>query len=66
MGAASQLGGAHRRTAGASLCTTPVELAARCEVVISVITRECDVEQLALGPCGLIEGFRAGRPFTST
>jgi 2-hydroxy-3-oxopropionate reductase len=46
--------------AGASLCATPAELAARCEVVISVITASADVEQLALGPCGLIEGFAPG------
>ena len=46
--------------AGATLCVTPAELAARCEVVISVITASADVEQLALGPGGLIEGFVPG------
>lgn len=46
--------------AGATLCVTPAELAARCEVVISVITASADVAQLALGPGGLIEGFAPG------
>lgn len=46
--------------AGACLCATPAELAERCEVVISVITASTDVEQLALGPGGLIEGFAPG------
>jgi 2-hydroxy-3-oxopropionate reductase len=46
--------------AGASFCETPAELAARCEVVISVITASADVEQLAIGPGGLIEGFAPG------
>ncbi|MDD2667398.1 NAD(P)-dependent oxidoreductase [Zoogloea sp.] len=47
-------------TAGAHLCATPAELAACCEVVISVITASADVAQLALGPGGLIEGFAPG------
>ncbi len=46
--------------AGARLCETPAELAAQCEVVISVITASADVEQLAIGPGGLIEGFAPG------
>ncbi|MBT9495733.1 MAG: NAD(P)-dependent oxidoreductase [Zoogloea sp.] len=46
--------------AGATLCVTPAELAARCEVVISVITASADVAQLALGPGGLSEGFAPG------
>ena len=46
--------------AGAALCATPAELAARSEVVISIITTSVDVEQLALGPGGLIEGFAPG------
>lgn len=46
--------------AGASFCATPAELASRCEVVISVVTASADVESLALGPDGLIEGFAPG------
>ena len=48
------------RAEGAAWCATPAELAARCEVVISIITASADVEQLALGPAGLIEGFAPG------
>ena len=46
--------------AGARLCATPAELARSCEVVISVVTASADVEALALGPQGLIEGFAPG------
>lgn len=42
---------------GAAWCATPAELAAQCEVVISIITASADVEQLA---AGLIEGFAPG------
>lgn len=45
---------------GAYLCATPAELAARSEVVISVVTASRDVEELALGPDGLIEGLASG------
>lgn len=45
---------------GATWCATPAALAAQCEVVISIITASADVEQLALGPAGLIEGFAPG------
>ncbi|WP_298601035.1 NAD(P)-dependent oxidoreductase [Zoogloea sp.] len=45
---------------GANWCATPAELAAQCDVVISIITASADVEQLALGPAGLIEGFAPG------
>ena len=45
---------------GAAWCRAPAELAASCEVVITIITASADVEQLALGPAGLIEGFAAG------
>ncbi len=45
---------------GANWCATPAELAAQCDVVISIITASVDVEQLALGPAGLIEGFAPG------
>ncbi len=46
--------------AGAAVCATPAELAARSEVVISIITASADVENLALGPDGLIGGFTPG------
>lgn len=45
---------------GARVCTTPAALAQSCEVVISVVTASADVEALALGPQGLIEGFAPG------
>lgn len=45
---------------GAAWCATPAELAASSEVVITIITASADVEQLALGPAGLIEGFAPG------
>ena len=46
--------------AGARVCATPAELASCCEVVISVVTASADVENLALGADGLIEGFAPG------
>ena len=46
--------------AGAAVCVSPADLAARSEVVISIITASRDVEQLALGPDGLIGGFVPG------
>ena len=46
--------------AGARLCATPAQLAAECEVVISIITASADVEALALGPEGLAQGFAPG------
>ncbi len=46
--------------AGAAVCATPAELGARSEVVISIITASADVENLALGPDGLIGGLPPG------
>jgi len=46
--------------AGARVYATPAELARHCEVVISVVTASADVEHLALGPDGLIDGLAAG------
>lgn len=46
--------------AGARVHATPAELARHCEVVISVVTASADVEHLALGPDGLINGLAAG------
>lgn len=46
--------------AGAELCATPSALAARSEVVISIITASADVEALAFGDDGLAAGFAPG------
>ncbi|MGE5490396.1 MAG: NAD(P)-dependent oxidoreductase [Actinomycetota bacterium] len=45
---------------GANLCATPAELGRRCEVVFTVITSSADVEGVALGSNGLIEGMAPG------
>ena len=41
-------------------CATPAELGRCCEVVFTVITSSADVEGVALGPDGLIEGMAPG------
>ncbi|NTV09798.1 MAG: NAD(P)-dependent oxidoreductase [Zoogloea sp.] len=46
--------------AGAEVCATPAKLAARCEVVVSIVTGSADVRELALGEAGLIHGFAPG------
>lgn len=46
--------------AGAMLCATPAALAARSEVVISIVTASADVEALVLGADGLAAGFAPG------
>jgi len=46
--------------AGAAVCATPAELAARSEVVFSVVTGSADVSELAFGKHGLAEGFQPG------
>ena len=46
--------------AGALLCATPAEVAQRAEVVFTIVTTGADVERVALGPEGLIEGFAPG------
>lgn len=45
---------------GAHVCATPAALAARCEVVITIVTSSADVEALAFGPDGLAQGFAPG------
>lgn len=45
---------------GAAWCPSPVDLAARCEVVITIVTSSADVEGLALGPEGLAAGLGQG------
>ena len=44
----------------ASVCVTPAELGYCCEVVFTVITSSPDVEAVALGKNGLIEGMAPG------
>jgi len=43
--------------AGAAVCDTPAELAARSDVVITIITNSEDVEAVTFGENGLAEGF---------
>ncbi len=45
---------------GVPLCATPAALAARSEVVITIVTASADVEALAFGPDGLGAGFAPG------
>ena len=44
----------------ATVCATPAELGRACEVVFTVITSSADVESVALGAAGLIEGMAPG------
>ncbi len=44
----------------ATLCATPAELGRCCDVVFTVVTSSADVEGLALGQDGLIEGMAPG------
>ncbi len=44
----------------ATVHSTPAELGAACEVVFTMITSSADVESVALGPNGLIEGMVPG------
>lgn len=46
--------------AGAALCASPRELAARCEVVFTMVTASADVEEVVLGAQGLIHGAAPG------
>ncbi len=45
----------------ATICATPAELGRCCEVVFTVVTSSADVENVALGQAGLIEGMAAGK-----
>jgi len=45
---------------GVPLCATPAELAARSEVVITIVTGSADVDALAFGADGLAAGFAPG------
>lgn len=44
----------------ATVCQTPAELGRQCEVVFTIITSSADIEHVALGPDGLIEGMAPG------
>ena len=44
----------------ATLCASPAELGRHCPVVFSIVTSSQDVEQIALGENGLINGLAAG------
>ena len=46
--------------AGALRCASPAEVARRSEVVFTMVTADADVERLAFGAHGLVEGLTAG------
>lgn len=46
--------------AGVTVCDTPAELATACDVVVTIILGDQDVEAVAFGPSGLAEGFKPG------
>ncbi len=46
--------------AGAQRYDTPAALAARCEVIFTMVTNSHDVEQVVLGADGLIHGIKPG------
>jgi 2-hydroxy-3-oxopropionate reductase len=49
--------------AGARAATTPKEVAAQCDVLITMLPNSPDVEQVALGKDGIIEGAKPGLLF---
>jgi 2-hydroxy-3-oxopropionate reductase len=49
--------------AGAKAATTPREVAAQCDVLVSMLPNSPDVERVALGKDGIIEGAKAGLVF---
>ncbi|HEX6211126.1 MAG TPA: 2-hydroxy-3-oxopropionate reductase [Methylomirabilota bacterium] len=46
--------------AGATAAASPREVAAQCDVLITMLPNSPDVEHVALGPGGIIEGARRG------
>jgi 3-hydroxyisobutyrate dehydrogenase-like beta-hydroxyacid dehydrogenase len=46
--------------AGASLSSTPAELASQSDVVITMVTATSDVEEVLLGPIGVLAGAKPG------
>jgi 2-hydroxy-3-oxopropionate reductase len=49
--------------AGARAAASPKDVAAQCDVLITMLPNSPDVEQVALGPNGIIEGARSGLLF---
>ena len=49
--------------AGAKAAASPKEVAAQCDVLITMLPNSPEVEQVALGPSGIIEGARRGLIF---
>jgi 2-hydroxy-3-oxopropionate reductase len=49
--------------AGATAATSPKDVAAKCDVLITMLPNSPDVEQVALGPGGIVEGARRGMIF---
>jgi 2-hydroxy-3-oxopropionate reductase len=49
--------------AGARAAASPKDVAAQCEVLITMLPNSPEVEQVALGPGGIIEGARRGLVF---
>jgi 3-hydroxyisobutyrate dehydrogenase-like beta-hydroxyacid dehydrogenase len=46
--------------AGATFHATPTALAETCEVVVTIVTGDADVEEVLLGPQGVAQGARPG------
>ena len=49
--------------AGAKAAASPKDVAAQCDVLITMLPNSPEVEQVALGPNGIIEGARRGLVF---
>ncbi|HET7341626.1 MAG TPA: 2-hydroxy-3-oxopropionate reductase [Methylomirabilota bacterium] len=49
--------------AGARAATSPGDVAGQCDVLITMLPNSPDVEQVALGPNGIVEGARRGLIF---
>jgi len=49
--------------AGAKAATSPKDVAAQCDVLITMLPNSPEVEQVALGPGGIVEGARRGLTF---
>jgi 2-hydroxy-3-oxopropionate reductase len=50
-------------TSGAKAASSPKDVAAQCDVLITMLPNSPDVEQVALGKGGIIEGARSGLIF---
>jgi hypothetical protein len=53
----------HHLQAGAEWAETPRELAQKSDVILTSLPEPADVERVALGPNGLIEGVKAGAAY---